>query len=199
MKRLLLPLLLLIATGATAQVCEGLSVVTLQVGDNAFYHPDRGTPHFRLVYEYEFLEDAFDIESLCLGAGATVGYRYTEKDSPLANELHHTYRDILWSLRATFHYDVLGQFFDMHSPHVDTYAAVSLGMDHSYHRFISSASGTDVVNKDGSLTSVPGWRRSLLPGLVVGGRYWFTPNAGAVVELGYDGYSFANIGLSVCF
>lgn len=199
MKRIILSLLsLLFAAGLSAQVCEGLNVVTFRVGDNSVSSPDAGTPTLSVTYEYEFLEDAFDIESLCLGAGAQFGFRSYRRTLAYSG-FYHAYKNLMYALRATAHYDILGEFFGMHSDHIDTYATLSLGMEHTHVRYIDKLTGKRAVTKDGVIRTPDSWRRRMMPGLQLGCRYWFTPNLGAVAEVGFDGFSFINVGISTCF
>ena len=199
MKRLpIILLVLVLALRANAQVYEGLSVINFQIGDNTLWAPDKSTPHFRLTYEYELMTDAFDVESLCIGVGASLGYRYMEK-SLNYKEIINQYRCITWALRGTAHYDVLGQFLGMHSDHLDPYATLSIGADHYDHHSFSTATGKETTDLEGNPYIPNQWRYRLVPGLILGCRYWFTPNIGAMAEIGCDGFSFFNIGVSTCF
>ena len=199
MKRIILSLfIVLLATTVSGQVCEGLNVLTLRVGDNGVSNPDTGTPTLSLAYEYELIEDAFDIETLCLGAGAHVGYRYYRRSGQYS-AFYFAYSNIMYSLRAIAHYDILGQLLGMHSDHVDTYAVVSLGVEHSHRDYYDKMIGKIALSQEGEVKVPSAWSRRLMPGLQVGCRYWFTPNVGAVAEVGFDGFSFFNGGLSVCF
>ena len=199
MNRLLLSLLfVLFATSVSAQVCEGLNVITFRVGDNGVSSPDAGTPTLSLSYEYEIIEDAFGIQTLCLGAGAHIGYRYYRR-SLASTMFYHAYSNIIYSLRTTAHYDILGQFFGMHSDHIDTYATVSLGIEHTYRSYHNATTGNIVYLKDGSEYYPSGWRYKVWPGVQVGCRYWFTPNLGVVAEVGFDGFTYFDAGFSVCF
>ena len=199
MKRIVLSLLsLLLAASVSAQVCEGLNVVTFRVGDNSVSSPDAGTPTLSITYEYEFLEDAFDIESLCLGAGAQFGFRSYRRTLAYSG-FYHAYKNLMYALRATAHYDILGEFFGMHSDHIDTYATLSFGMEREHHAYREARTNDIAYNKEGNETVPGGWRNLYRPGLQVGCRYWFTPNLGATVEAGFDGFSFFNVGVSACF
>ena len=199
MTRLLFSLLfVLFAASVSAQVCEGLNVITLRVGDNGVSSPDAGTPTLSLAYEYEIIEDAFGVQTLCLGAGAHVGYRYYRRSANYS-AFYYSYNDIMYSLRATAHYDLLGQLLGMHSDHIDTYATVSLGLEHSYHEYYDKMTGKIALNQKGEVKVPAKWTRRMMPGVQVGCRYWFTPNLGAVAEVGFDGFSFFDAGFSVCF
>jgi len=199
MKRIFIVLFtLFVAAGVSAQVCEGLNVITLRVGDNLLSSPDAGTPHMSLAYEYELVTDAFDIESLCLGAGGSVGFCYFRRSLNYPG-YYFAYNNVSWALRGTVHYDLLGQLLGMHNDHVDTYATLSLGMEHSRHAYIDKSTGGVALNQEGGVKVPTVWSRRLLPGIQLGVRYWFTPNFGAVAEAGCDGLSFFNVGLSVCF
>lgn len=200
MKRILLSSLFIVlfAAYASSQTVEGLNVITLRVGDNLPVSPDAGIPHLSLAYEYEFLQDAFDVETLCLGAGASIGYRHYRRTGTY-NGFYFEYGDITWSLRATAHYDLLGQLLGLHDDHIDTYATLSLGMEHSRRIYIDRLTGREALNKQGDIKLPAAWSRRLLPGIQAGVRYWFTPNLGAVAEIGFDGFSFVSIGVSTCF
>ncbi|MCR5139963.1 MAG: hypothetical protein K6B45_07350 [Bacteroidaceae bacterium] len=199
MKRIVLSLfVLLLAAGASAQVVEGLNVVTLRMGDNGVSSPDAGTPTMSLAYEYELFDDFLDVESLCLGVGGQFGFRHYRRTANFP-AFYYTYSDIMYALRGTLHYDILGEFFGMHSDHIDTYATLSLGMEHTHVRYIDKLTGKRAVTKDGVIRTPDSWRRRMMPGLQLGCRYWFTPNLGAVAEVGFDGFSFINVGISTCF
>lgn len=198
MKRIVLSLfVLLLAAGGSAQVVEGLNVVTLRMGDNIVSSPDAGTPTMSLTYEYELFNDFLDVESLCLGVGGQLGFRHYRRTGQIDTR-YFSYNDIMYALRGTLHYDVLGEFFGMHSDHIDTYATLSLGVEHSHGIYLEKSTGKRAAY-EGVLYVPDSWRRRMLPGLQLGCRYWFTPNLGAVAEVGFDVFSFINVGISTCF
>ena len=71
-------------------------------------------------------------------------------------------------------------------------------MEHYYHNLISVATGKKVTDIEGELVIPSQWGRRLLPGLILGCRYWFTPQLAGNVEIGY-GPAFLNIGGSYRF
>lgn len=212
-------LALFVAMAASAQTNDGLNVVTLRVGDHMplMSQYDASLP-ISATYEHELVSDAWGFESLIFGIGGVVGMRnYTfdqcawlknpatglvEKNTDGTRSFYHKYDDMLIGLRGYVHYDVLGQLFDLHSDHIDTYAVVMLGVcfNRFSHHDISTGGDFFPVYDDPNaheVATVNG--SSFVPGLQLGCRYWITPNIGVTVEAGYDGFSIFNGGLQVCF
>jgi hypothetical protein len=114
-----------------------------------------------------------------LGVGGIVAYQGASYD--LGGGDKWKYTDIVVQVRGTFHYPVNEKF--------DAYGGVGLGV----RRAGVSFSGSSIY---GSIGSVSG--TEFLPGIFVGGRYFFTESIGAFAELGYD-QTYLKIGLSAKF
>lgn len=215
MKRLTLLLTLLVATLALpAQICEGLHVVTLRCGD-AFTLGNRTSLRapLSLSAEHCLLMDAFDIESLALGAGVTVGSARTDYGyNALPNAeggyvptdlegapffVEDTRSHLTMGLQGYVHYDVLGQLLDAHEDQLDTYAVLTVGM-HSIRQTRDVTRRIGTSPEESAAVSVSHPNRFLM-GLQVGARYWALPNFGITLEAGYDGLSVVNIGVNACF
>jgi hypothetical protein len=130
--------------------------------------------------EWSVKEHLFD-ENSSLGFGGLAGYYANKYTVKTANDGNYgwNYSHFLLGARGLLHY----QFID----DLDTYAGLMLGWD-----IVSSSSfGT---NSAGSKNSAGGF----VPGLFIGGRYYFARNFSAFAELGY-GISALQLGISFKF
>ena len=215
MKRISLLLLVLVtATALHAQICEGLHIVTLRCGDPlTLGHRTSLRAPLSLSAEHCLLMDAFDIESLALGVGATVGsartdYGYNALPTSTGGYeptdlmgapyfVNDTRRHLTLGLQGYVHYDVLGQLLDQHDDRIDTYAVLTAGL-HSIRQTREVTNLRAIETAAASSTEVSHPNRFLM-GLQVGCRYWALPNFGVTLEVGYDGLSLFNLGVNACF
>jgi hypothetical protein len=193
MKRLIFGLLLgLLATGNAAQVNaqsykEGIQVINAGIGVGYGIRYSTGssiTPLMSVSYEQGYRQ----VGPGTLGLGGIVSY---QSASYRTENINGT-ADQRWSatylgFRATWHPDILV------SGEYDVYGGLQLG----YTAYSYKYSGTGLYAPglrpiENNLSSHIGL------GLVVGGRYYFTPNIGAFAELGYD-LAYVKIGAAFNF
>lgn len=216
MKRLTILLMLLITSVVIhAQICEGLHIVTLRCGDPfTLGHRTSLRAPLSLSAEHCLMTDAFDVESLALGLGATVGgartdYSYNAlptadggyEDTKLPGAVYlvnDTRRHLTLGLQGYAHYDVLGQLFDAHNDQIDTYAVLTVGL-HSIRQTREVTPLQTLSPGENASDVIVSHPNRFLMGLQVGCRYWALPNFGVTFEAGYDGLSILNIGVNACF
>jgi hypothetical protein len=121
-----------------------------------------------LAYEYGFNEN--------ISFGGLFGYASTSESSYYGDDWKWT--NIIIGARGAYHLDLL------HKDNIDTYGGIMLGYN------IVSFSGPNASYWSGG--------SYIFFGGFIGGRYYFSPNLAAQVELGY-GLGILNIGLAYKF
>lgn len=122
------------------------------------------------------------------GIGGVVSYQGSRWDytDGFGDTWHEKWQTLYIGARGTWHPDVLV------GDNYDVYGALQLGYYHYGYSYTATGPYINNYNYDNPINSRVGL------GLVVGGRYFFTSNIGAFLELGYD-ISYSKIGLSVKF
>lgn len=135
-------------------------------------------PPVSLSGEYGLVED-FLTDDLTLGIGGYIGFAGSKFTSRFAaQEWGYRYNYTVIGGRAAVHYPLVDQ--------LDTYGGVMLSYNHISWREIGNAP-----------LGVPGAASGGLGlSLYVGGRYYFSENFAAMLELGY-GITYLNIGVAL--
>jgi hypothetical protein len=176
MKRILLiSVLLVIAISMSfGQIAykQGDNVVSAMFGlgsSISYGSAKTDVPPLSVAFDYGFNEN--------ISLGGIVGYTASSESGsiPFFGSYEFKYSDFIIGARGAYHYDLL------HNEMIDTYGGLVLGYD------VASASATGF----GTAASAGG----LVIGGFIGGRYYFTPNLGAQLELGY-GIAYFNIGIA---
>jgi hypothetical protein len=161
---------LLLSFSSQAQHEEGQSNINVGIGFASFgLSGDATIPPISASYEYG-LNDKFSV-------GAFLGYTASEQDLLFA-KAEYTY--FVAGARGSYHFELIDNF--------DTYAGLMV----AYNSVGFSIDDEDFEEFfDTDLSGV-------LPGIYIGGRYHFTDNIGAFLEVGY-GVSAVNLGLAIKF
>jgi hypothetical protein len=165
-------------TLTNAQIAtEGSKFVNLGLGlgTNLYsgLHYKMQVPPVSASFEYVIKDELFD-ENSSLGVGGYLGftsYKWTSGD------WGWKYNSIVIGPRGYLHY----QFID----NLDTYTGILLGYNILSSKWTGSGTSWGSANSGGIAYS---W--------FVGGRYFFSDNIAAMLELGY-GVSYLNIGVSI--
>lgn len=136
-------------------------------------------PPISASLEVGIIDNLFDVDGLNLGVGGYLGftsskYEYTFFGSSWGWE----YTSVIVGARGNLHYPLVDK--------LDTYAGLLLG----YNVVTSKSFGTGAT---GSAAS-----SGLASSGFVGGRYYFTDNIAAMLELGY-GIAYLNLGIGIKF
>lgn len=160
---------------AQAQHEEGQSNINLGVGFVTFYTGDATMPPLSLSYDYGINDN--------ISVGGYAGYFGAEEElgSFGGETFKWKYSYLVIGVRGAYHLELIDDF--------DTYGGLMLG----YNAASASWEGSETF-KPAVEPSVGG----IALGAFVGGRYHFTDNIGAFLELGY-GVSALNIGLTARF
>ncbi len=168
--------MLLLSLHSNAQFEEGQSDINAGIGFVAFgLEGETGVPPVSLSYEYGITDN--------IGVGAFVGYTSSTTDFGFfgnSAEINFTY--MMFAARGSYHFELIDDF--------DTYAGVMIG----YNNASVDYGDTDFGGLEQPSFDVGG----VLYGFYAGGRYHFTDNIGAFLEIGY-GISAVNLGLAFKF
>jgi hypothetical protein len=137
-------------------------------------------PPVSVSLEFGFIDDFLDVQDLSLGLGGYFGYTSSRYESTwLGGSWGWDVSSIIIGPRGTLHYP----FVD----NLDTYTGLMLGYNVvTWKEFGSIPTGF------GSSSSGIWWS------YYIGGRYYFTDNVAAMLELGY-GISYINLGVALKF
>jgi hypothetical protein len=139
----------------------------LGLGGVAGAYGTSGMPPISASVDYGYNEN--------ISVGGLVGIS-TSKEEFFGWGWEYTY--IIIGARGAYHYDLL------HKDNIDTYGGIMLG----YNIVSSKETGTPIGIGAASASY-------LIYGGFIGGRYYFTPNLAAQLELGY-GMGFITVGVA---
>ena len=182
MKRILLISMLLVITVSLSfsQMAykKGDQVISLGLGLGGFAGAYGGSSGIALSggYEYGIHEN--------ISLGGIVGYSSSSEDFGGGYGWKYTY--ILIGARGAYHLDLL------HKDNIDTYGGILLGYN------IVSSKATGVQSNIFGFGTASASASYMLIGVFIGGRYYFSPNLAAQVELGY-GVGILNVGIAYKF
>jgi len=124
-----------------------------------------------------------------VGLGVIINYQgasYSSTDG-VGDNYKETWNTTYFGVRGIYHPDFCN------GKNYDVYAGIQLGYVHyGYSETVSGPNSGYFQNSSGGLSS------GVWPGIVVGGRYYFTDNIGAFAEIGYD-IDYLKIGLAFKF
>ena len=164
-----------ISFSAKAQYEAGQSDINLGVGFVTFGLNGDGALPISLSYEYGLNDN--------VSVGAFAGYASAEEEfAGYGANYTWTYSYLIIGARGAYHKELVDG--------VDTYLGILLG----YNVASATFDGDDALKPYITEPSIGG----LAYGVYAGGRYHFTDNFGAFLELGY-GISAVNIGLTMKF
>jgi hypothetical protein len=144
----------------------------LGLGGLAGVYGDSDLPPLGVGYDFGYNEN--------ISIGGLVGYSSSTQPVGFGSwQFKYTY--IIIGARGTYHYDL------MHKDNIDTYGGIMIGYN--------IVSFSEENKPSGSLFNFSGSGSYLLYGGFIGGRYYFTPNLAAQLELGY-GVGLLSIGIS---
>jgi hypothetical protein len=152
----------------------------LGIGFNSPAHGDLKLPPISFSADY-----ALPIGGLPFFVGGIAGIYMSGYDNNYVNyeqKWRYTVLDIGGRFGYHFNWDV---------DKLDTYALVTLGLDMRFAKVETKWSGHSESASDSDT--------DLFWGFAIGGRYFFTPNIGAFLELGYSALSFATLGVTFHF
>ena len=165
----------LFSFSAKAQFEEGQSDINLGVGFVTFGLNGDGALPISVSYEYGINEN--------ISVGGFAGYvSSTEDFSGSGFDYTWKYTYIIVGVRGAYHKELVDG--------IDTYAGILLG----YNAASATFEGDESIKSFITEPSVGG----IAYGIYAGGRYHFTDNIGAFLELGY-GISAVNLGLTFKF
>ncbi len=158
-----------------AQVDEGQIDLNLGIGFVTFGATgDVGFPPFSISGDYAIKDN--------ITVGALVGYYSSSEEIPsFGGTYTFNYTYTIFGVRGTYHLELIDN--------VDTYGGLLLG----YNAASSSVEAPDGANPN--FTPPAAEVGGVALGAFIGGRYHFTDNLGAFLELGY-GISALNLGLT---
>lgn len=174
--------LLLLSNGAFAQrnngFHKGQSDMNLGIGFVTFnLTGDVAVPPLSVSYEYGITDH--------IGLGAYVGYSASSYNySTLTGVVDAPIVDFTYSIftvRGSYHFDLKDDF--------DTYVGLMMGYNSANIDYDESEFGGSIPNFSAG---------GVVYGFHAGGRYHFTKNLGAFLEIGY-GVSAVNLGLTTKF
>jgi hypothetical protein len=162
---------------------EGDKVLNLGIGLGSTLAVGRyyttQVPPVSASLEFGFMDDLLDVKGLNLGLGGYVGYTsYKYEYTFIGSVWGWEYTSIIIGARGVLHYPLVDK--------LDTYTGLLLG----YNIRTSSSFGT------GATTSAAG--SGIASAWFAGGRYYFTDNVAAMLELGY-GIAYLNLGVAIKF
>jgi hypothetical protein len=186
MKRILLISLLLVLALSVSfgQIAykQGDQVASVMIGFGSTVYTSDATstvPPLSATFDYGYNEN--------ISLGGIISYTGSKYEwSGYGYGYKYTWSYLIIAARGAYHYDLL------HNSKIDTYGGVALGYD------IASSSAT--YNGNWGYLGQPSAESSggVLFGLYVVGRYYFSPNLAAQLELGY-GIAYFNIGIAYKF
>ncbi|AEF85580.1 hypothetical protein TREPR_2648 [Treponema primitia ZAS-2] len=124
---------------------------------------------------------ALPLGGLPFFVGGIFGF-YASRDSWKEWTTSYEYTGLFFDIGARF-----GYHFNWTVPNLDTYAVATLGV------------GIESSNLKIAGKNHPDTDPAVLFGVAIGGRYFFTPNLGAFLELGYSSLSIVTLGVSFKF
>jgi len=170
-------------THASAQAYKvGADVLNAGVGFGysiGYVSSANTTPVLHVSYEHGFRQ----LGPGTLGIGGVISYQSASfKESNVLGTYDQRWSATFLGVRGTWHPDILV------SGEYDVYGALQLGyVAYSYDFSGTGIYADDAFRVNSSLNS------GLDLGLIIGGRYYFTPGLAAFAELGYD-LSYLKIG-----
>lgn len=184
MKRILLISMLLIIAASMmfGQIAyrQGDQVISLQLGLGTSLYESGATgtvPPLTAAFDYGYNEH--------ISLGGLLSYTGSKYDvSDAYGTISNKFSYIIVAVRGAYHYDLL------HNDKIDTYGGLMLGYD------IASTSHTVTGLYTSYSYLIPTYSVGGFSfGAFIGGRYFFSPQLAAQVELGY-GIAYFNIGLA---
>lgn len=161
---------MLISFSSKAQHDEGQSNINLGIGFAPFgLSGDATVPPISASYEYGINDE--------ISIGGLIGYYASSQDLLFASA-EYTY--LVIGARGSYHKEFIDDF--------DTYVGLMVAYN-SVGFSIDDSAFEDLFDTDLS---------GIVPGVYLGGRYHFTDNVGAFLEVGY-GVSLVNVGLTLKF
>jgi hypothetical protein len=178
-------LIFIFATSLNAQEFEeGDKVLNLGIGfgsatfTGSFYNPV--IPPLSASFEVGIKDGLLDFDDASLGVGGFVGFsRYKWEWNSFGLAYGYNYTNFVIGARGVIHYPFIEK--------LDTYGGILVG-----YRIVSSSDfGDPVTGTNYSTVS-----NNLVGSFFIGGRYYFTDNLAAMLELGY-GVSTLNFGIAL--
>lgn len=163
---------------------KGEKVLNLGIGLGTSLYSGSGNtssvPPVSASFEVGVKDDVLDVGSI--GIGGYIGYASWKWEySGWGNTWGWKYSDLIIGARGNFHYPLVDK--------LDTYAGLLLGAE-----IISSK---EIGNID-PLYNYDATSGGVIYSIFAGGRYYFTDNFAAMLELGY-GISYLNLGVALKF
>lgn len=127
--------------------------------------------------ELGFMDNVFDIENLNLGLGAYLGFTSSKYEHDFLGSIWGwEYTSVIVGARGALHYPLVEK--------LDTYTGLMLGFNAVSSKSFGAGTGGTSAAGSGIAYS---W--------FAGGRYYFTDNLAAMVEIGY-GIAYLNLGIA---
>jgi hypothetical protein len=176
---------------SNAQYAVGTSAINLGVGFGYSLNYFNGltggsvSPVFAGSYEYAALR----LGPGTLGLGVGLGYQTSSWSyaDGFGDQWSDKYVTTAFGLRGLYHWDAV------EGAKYDVYAGIQLTYIH--YGYTETATGPFVANYNYGSTALSS---SFYPYLIVGARYFFTPNIGVFGEVGYD-ICYLKVGLTIKF
>lgn len=189
MKRLFFTLFaMIIATALIGQnnnFSKGDKVLNAGIGLGSTLYTGTGysskVPPVSVSFEVGLKDDFLDVQDLSFGIGGYLGYTAAKWESSWGGgSWGWEYSSIIIGPRGTLHYPFVDK--------LDTYTGLMIG----YNIVSSKSYGTGLWSDYSALASGLSWS------YYIGGRYYFSDNFAAMVELGY-GIAYLNLGVALKF
>lgn len=165
------------AQTAATTFLKGDRVLNLGIGFGSTAYSGTGystsVPPVSVSLEFSVKDNLFNDSKCALGVAPYIGYASYNYDYhyDISTAGKTKFTDLVIGVNGNIHYEFINK--------LDTYAGLMLGYE-------------NLSWKDSSFGSVAG--SGMFVGLNVGGRYYFTDNFAAMMELGY-GVTYLNLGI----
>jgi hypothetical protein len=163
---------------------KGEKVLNLGIGLGTSLYSGSGNtssvPPVSASFEVGVKDDVLDVGSI--GIGGYIGYASWKWEyAGFGNVWGWKYTDLIIGARGNFHYPLVDK--------LDTYAGLLLGAE------IISSKEIGNIDPNYNYDATSG---GVIYSIFAGGRYYFTDNFAAMLELGY-GISYLNLGVALKF